>query len=39
MLIRGLFEYKVETLRAEIGPHVANSVAFFLAGCRHSGST
>ena len=36
MLIRGLFEHKVETLHAEIGPHVAKSVAFFLAGCRQS---
>jgi AcrR family transcriptional regulator len=34
MLLRGLFEHKVETLEAEIGPHVAHSVAFFLAGCR-----
>jgi hypothetical protein len=34
MLLRGLFEDKVETLQAEIGPHVARSVAFFLAGCR-----
>jgi len=37
MLIRGLFEAKVERLQAEIGPHVTNSVAFFLAGCRHGG--
>jgi AcrR family transcriptional regulator len=34
MLLRGLFENNVETLQAEIGPHVAHSVAFFLAGCR-----
>jgi AcrR family transcriptional regulator len=34
MLLRGLFEQEVETLQAEIGPHVAHSVAFFLAGCR-----
>lgn len=33
-LLRGLFEHRVETLQAEIGPHVAHSVAFFLAGCR-----
>jgi AcrR family transcriptional regulator len=39
MLLRGLFEHKVETLQAEIGPHVARSVAFFLAGCRQGGST
>jgi AcrR family transcriptional regulator len=37
MLLRGLFEHKVETLQAEIGPHVARTVAFFLAGCRHGG--
>jgi AcrR family transcriptional regulator len=37
MLLRGLFEHKVETLQAEIGPHVARSVAFFLAGCRQGG--
>jgi AcrR family transcriptional regulator len=37
MLLRGLFEHKVETLEAEIGPHVARSVAFFLAGCRQGG--
>jgi hypothetical protein len=34
MLLRGLFEHTVETLQAEIGPHVARTVAFFLAGCR-----
>ena len=32
----GLFQHEVETLEAEIGPHVARSVAFYLAGCRHS---
>jgi len=37
MLLRGLFEHKVETLQPEIGPHVARSVAFFLAGCRQAG--
>ena len=37
MLLRGLFEHKVETLQAEIGPHVARTVAFFLAGCRQGG--
>jgi AcrR family transcriptional regulator len=36
MLLRALFEHTVEALQAEIGPHVARSVAFFLAGCRHS---
>jgi AcrR family transcriptional regulator len=39
MLLRGLFEAKVETLQAEIGPHVARSAAFFLAACRQGGST
>jgi hypothetical protein len=32
---RALLEQELETLRAEIGPHVTRSVAFFLAGCRH----
>jgi hypothetical protein len=39
ILLRALFEQKLETLRAEIGPHVARGVAFFLAGCRHVGVT
>ena len=39
MLVRALFEHKVETLQAEIGPHVARSVAFFLAACRQGGGT
>jgi AcrR family transcriptional regulator len=38
MLLRGLFEHKVEILQAEIGPHVARTVAFFLAGCRQGGA-
>jgi AcrR family transcriptional regulator len=37
MLLRGLFEHDVETLQTEIGPHVARSVAFFLAACRQGG--
>jgi AcrR family transcriptional regulator len=37
MLLRGLFEDKVETLQVEIGPHVARTVPFFLAACRHGG--
>jgi len=37
MLLRGLFEDKVEALQPEIGPHVARTVPFFLAACRHSG--
>jgi AcrR family transcriptional regulator len=36
-LLRGLFEVNPKTLQAEIGPHVARSVAFFLAACRHGG--
>jgi len=35
ILLRALFEQKLEALRAEIGPHVASSVAFFLAACRN----
>ena len=34
MLIRALFGEDLEALRAEIGPHVCRSVAFFLAACR-----
>jgi AcrR family transcriptional regulator len=36
-LMRALFGEKLNALREEIGPHVARSVAFFLAACRHSG--
>src|SRR6201993_5596143 len=39
MLLRGLFEDKVETLLAEIGPHVARTVPFFLAACRQGRGT
>jgi AcrR family transcriptional regulator len=39
ILMRSLFEKDLEELRAEIGPHVARSVAFFLAACRNSGVT
>jgi AcrR family transcriptional regulator len=38
MLLRGLFEDKVETLQPEIEPHVARTVPFFLAACRQSRS-
>jgi AcrR family transcriptional regulator len=31
------FEKRLEALRPEVGPHVANSVAFFLAACRSGG--
>jgi AcrR family transcriptional regulator len=37
MIIRGLFGEKFEALHAEIGPHVAGRVAFFLAACRGGG--
>jgi AcrR family transcriptional regulator len=36
-LMRSLFEENLDVLRAEIGPHVARNVAFFLAACRHGG--
>src|SRR5262249_26291556 len=34
LLVRAMFEEKLEALHPEIGPHVARSVAFFLAACR-----
>jgi AcrR family transcriptional regulator len=34
IIVRGLFGEKPKVLRAEIGPHVARGVAFFLAACR-----
>jgi AcrR family transcriptional regulator len=37
MLLRALFEVNLKTLDAEIDAHVARSVAFFLAACRHDG--
>ena len=37
MIMRALFGEKLNPLRAEIKAHVARSVAFFLAACRHSG--
>jgi AcrR family transcriptional regulator len=37
MLLRGLFEDKVETVLQEISAHVARTVPFFLAACRHYG--
>jgi len=36
-LLRALFEVNPKTLEAEIDEHVARSVAFFLAACRHGG--
>lgn len=35
LIVRGLFGEKLEALDAEIGPHVARTVAFFLAACQH----
>jgi len=37
LIMRALFGEKLKTLHAEIGPHVADSVAFFLAACRFGG--
>ena len=37
LLLRALFEVNPKTLQAEIDPHVARRVAFFLAACRHGG--
>jgi AcrR family transcriptional regulator len=37
MLMRALFGEDLGALRAEIGPRVERSVAFFLAACRHGG--
>jgi AcrR family transcriptional regulator len=37
MIMRALFGEKLKSLRSEIGPHVARSVAFFLAACQHGG--
>ena len=39
LVMRALFGEKLKQLRAEIGPHVARSVAFFLAACRLDGVT
>ena len=35
MLLRALFEVDLKALDEEIDAHVARSVAFFLAACRH----
>jgi AcrR family transcriptional regulator len=37
MIMRALFGEKLKSLRAEIGPHVARSVGFFLAACQGGG--
>ena len=36
MAMRALFGEDLNLLRAEIGPHVKQAVAFFLAACRHA---
>jgi AcrR family transcriptional regulator len=37
LFIRALYGEKLKVLDAEVEPHVARSVAFFLAACRHDG--
>jgi AcrR family transcriptional regulator len=37
ILMQALFMQDLEPLRAEIGPHVPRTVAFFLAACRNGG--
>jgi AcrR family transcriptional regulator len=37
LVFRALFGEKRKSLQAEVGPHVARSVAFFLAACRNGG--
>jgi AcrR family transcriptional regulator len=39
LFFRALYGEKLKVLHAEIGPHVARSVAFFIAACRHDGVT
>lgn len=39
ILMQALFRENLESLRVEIGSHVARSVAFFLAACRNGGVT
>ena len=36
LVLRALYGEKPGSLEADIGPHVARTVAFFVAGCRHS---
>jgi mannose/fructose-specific phosphotransferase system component IIA len=38
MLIRALFGEDLAALRAEMAPHAAGAVAFFLAACGHDAS-
>jgi hypothetical protein len=37
LLLRALLGEELKSLHAEIGPHVARSVTFFLAAARHGG--
>jgi hypothetical protein len=39
LLLRALHGEELKALCAEIEPHVARGVAFFLAACRHGGVT
>jgi len=39
LIMRALFGEQLEALRAEIAPHVARTVAFFLAACRNGDAT
>ena len=39
LVARALYGEKLKVLHAEIEPHVASSVAFFIAACRHGGVT
>jgi AcrR family transcriptional regulator len=39
LVIRALYGEKLKALHAEIEPHVARSVGFFLDACRHGGVT
>jgi AefR-like transcriptional repressor, C-terminal domain len=38
MVMRALFGERLTALRAEIAPHVARTVTFFLAACRQGGN-
>jgi hypothetical protein len=37
LIMRALVGEKLKALRVEIKPHVARSITFFLAACRHAG--
>lgn len=38
VVIRALYGEQLEALRAEVKSHVARTVTFFLAACRHGGA-